>query len=475
MAHGSPPLSRRRLEQILGLEPGAPTTEIMRASVSLVRRLELRRERADPDQRAALNTEIDGVLAAVAAALDSEVGASGAASAAQTAALSSLMARERLLLGAIGLLGIVVLGFSVAWLQRMGSSASDAQRLEPAMLIVESRPEDAWLRIRPAEGEELLQKIPGIGAAVELPAGRYAIEVSREDCPDVYALEIDLEPGETRRYEPTICVGAGELVVRSNVSGDRLRIDALDLGETRPEPHLLGVGDHRVRVDKPGFVPFEGVVRIRPDERLELRAELVAGSGESGGNDGSGPKGAAGGGNGNIAHGAAGGGNGNIAQGAAGATLLFQVVAPSQPPGTSTRGANPGFPGDRQPLVPEPTPPERIRPEDLSLPKDFASASTSLHLPKGGSTTWHDAVSSRILSRFDADGSGRIDRVSETEAIPCSFWKEIEQSFDEGRLGLSMSRLYGFDGSEWHPKALGFSRAQRGLAYERMKACGLAP
>ena len=36
-----------------------------------------------------------------------------------------------------------------------------------------------------------------------------------------------------------------------------------------------------------------------------------------------------------------------------------------------------------------------------------------------------------------------------------------------------MARYYGFDGSEWHPGALGFDRTLRSVAYERMRDCGL--
>jgi hypothetical protein len=95
--------------------------------------------------------------------------------------------------------------------------------------------------------------------------------------------------------------------------------------------------------------------------------------------------------------------------------------------------------------------------------------------PRGGSTTWHDAVSRQLVSRFDRDGSGRIDRVEESEAISCELWRELERDFDEGGLGLSMARNYGFDGSEWIDGALGFSRSIRSAVYAKMLECGLSP
>ena len=46
-------------------------------------------------------------------------------------------------------------------------------------------------------------------------------------------------------------------------------------------------------------------------------------------------------------------------------------------------------------------------------------------------------------------------------------------AFERGGLGLSMARYFGFDGSEWHPNALGFARKLRSAAYAKMKECGL--
>ena len=94
-------------------------------------------------------------------------------------------------------------------------------------------------------------------------------------------------------------------------------------------------------------------------------------------------------------------------------------------------------------------------------------------LPDGGSTAWHDRVSGEFLGRFDRDASGRIDQLEESESIGCAYWQETEASFEQGGLGLSMARYYGFDGSEWHNGALGFSRQMRGVAYDRMRECGL--
>ena len=142
-------------------------------------------------------------------------------------------------------------------------------------------------------------------------------------------------------------------------------------------------------------------------------------------------------------------------------------------------------------IPPSNAPPDAVGPESFDLPdlrkqiapdpQDLAGASQEILENRdgsaahsdGGSTRWHDRVSARFLKRYDTDGSGQIDRLAESEAIPCSVWLEIERDFDGGGLGLSMVRYYGFDGSEWHPDALGFAEAHRSAVFEKMKECGL--
>jgi hypothetical protein len=462
MANGPPPLTRHQLERILGLSRDASPARLTRAGIRLLGRLEARREHADDVERARLGDEIETLTTSLESVWAGDSPAETPEPRlrlANLAAARSKGARERLQLGMIALLActVVVVFVGLNGLRRSDDSPIDArQAVEQARLLVSSRPSDADLRIRRPESEELLLKIEGDGVRVDLNAGTYEVEVSREDCPDSWIREIVLEPGETRRFEPTICVGAGEVVVRSNVTGDRLRIDDLDLGATRAQPHLLGVGDHEVRVSKPGFAPFEGTVRIRADERIEMRAELTPAGGPS---------------------------KPASTASVKAPPLPFEVVAPSAPPPHGApKKASPGGPGAQEVarnFLPEPVLPDPIRPERYALPKPVIEFDPQLpmndSLAMGGSTTWHDVMMARVLSRFDADGSGLIDRVSEAESIPCTFWKETERSFDAGGLGLSMGRLYGFDGSEWHPRALGFAREQRSLAYARMKECGLAP
>jgi len=86
---------------------------------------------------------------------------------------------------------------------------------------------------------------------------------------------------------------------------------------------------------------------------------------------------------------------------------------------------------------------------------------------------WHHETRHWLLARYDRDRSGRIDTAAELEAIPCDYWQGIERSYDASRLGLSLTRVYGFDGDGWKPDSLGIGSAIRDLAFERMRACGL--
>jgi len=64
-------------------------------------------------------------------------------------------------------------------------------------------------------------------------------------------------------------------VGRSNVGGDRVLVDERSAGSTGPHRHRLSVGEHTVRVTKPGYKDWEGVVVVEPAELVTLRAELV--------------------------------------------------------------------------------------------------------------------------------------------------------------------------------------------------------
>jgi len=436
MANDAPSLSRRRVTRILGLEANARAGEMRSAAAPLLAHLERRLSTADEAEAIALHDEIGTLRRSLADCTADQPEIE------ETGAPARSLLRPAGLLTAV-LTAVFALGSAAGYLAaRVAGPGEEEPSDEPAgmaSLRLESRPPGGMLRVHQSGSEDLLLMGPANGEPLELEPGRYDFEVGREDCPDRWERTIEIAAGDRRRLEATVCLGRGELVVRSNVSGDRLRIDGLDVGGTGTTIHSLRTGDHGIRVDKQGFMPFEGRVRITPAESLLVRAELqpFAGTAASGS-----PPGAA---------------TASEVPGAA-----RQASAPPQPQGGAGVSAGQAPPGGSA----------VHKLPNRFLPQDEARGEKVL---KGGSTTWHDGVRDYLLGRYDSDGSGRIDRLDEAEAIPCALWREIEGSFDQGGLGLSMSHLYGFDGSEWHPGALGFARELRSAAYEKMKECGLAP
>jgi hypothetical protein len=428
MTDSPPALSRRLLSRVLGLSDDASNLQIEAAMPRLMIRLLRRLSSANEAEAEALRREIAHL----------EVSNTRLAASQERKSPGNDKARRQRLLGTLlgttltlGLLIAYTAGFRI--IRQGGEDVAEAIA-NPAQLILDGRLPGATLRVLDADRDELLLKVPAEDAHVELAAGRYALDVSREDCPDHWTRSIYFEEGASHRFEPEICVGEGQLTVRSNVSGDRLRIDGLDLGQTRKEPHLLGVGDHEISVEKAGYAAFLGKVRIRPGEALTLRAELIPES-----KTGSGQ----------------------------GRPIPVQKVSPSNAPNAALSPSPSGLPNLREEFAKEV--------QNASLPKEnlLPGDADSHAFTEGGSTRWHDRISAQLLAQYDLDKSGQIDRLEESEAISCRVWRQIEKDFDGGGLGLSMARYYGFDGSEWHTDALGFAEGHRSAVFEKMKECGL--
>nr|VFK25048.1 MAG: Formylglycine-generating enzyme, required for sulfatase activity, contains SUMF1/FGE domain [Candidatus Kentron sp. MB] len=75
------------------------------------------------------------------------------------------------------------------------------------------------------------------------------------------------------RPEATLAVG--KLIVRSNVSKDSVYIDDQAVGPTGPDPHILTAGEHRIRVEKLGYQPFETRITLKPKEQKTVHARLM--------------------------------------------------------------------------------------------------------------------------------------------------------------------------------------------------------
>ncbi|MFK7897423.1 MAG: PEGA domain-containing protein [Myxococcota bacterium] len=451
-------LSREQLLEVLALPKEADAVTIQRSGIQLLVRLETRREEAvrlgsSSSTDASTSEQSAEKLRAEIATLERAlVHWAGPATKSEErpagAALAEKAARDRQSLAG-ALLGIAfALCVMVAWTAGYRISKGDSGPVatiaeDPATLILVGRLPGATLHVLDADREQALFETPAENARLELPPQRYAIEVRREDCPDRWTRSVFFEAGAEYRYEPEICVGEGKLVVRSNVAGDRLLIDGLDVGSTGTRAHLVGVGDHAVRVEKAGYAPFEGRVRAKPNEEIALRAELRSkGGAASGGKDRAGAE----------------------EEPAAGRPLPFSQGQPTPPPSATVKP----LPFDVGNFG------TALGVEDLGLrPRRVFLRESLGPLPESGSTAWHDLISRQLIAQYDIDGSGEIDQLNESEPISCAVWKEIETDFNRGGLGLSMARYFGFDGSEWHPKALGVSKGHRSAVYSKMTECGL--
>lgn len=313
---------------------------------------------------------------------------------------------------------------ALLYLERSG----DLEPKEPAPSLVtaHARPEGSLLQILSLPEEELVMEGPANGAPIRVGPGDYRLSVAREDCPDEWTRDISLEAGDRRDFAPRICVGQGGLVVHSNVSGDRVQIDTLDVGTSGDLAHPLGVGDHQVSVEKPGYLPWSGRVRIRPEETITLLAELVLDPGAARGAQVAAPPGAQ------------------------------ASPVPTSPPGGPTKG---------------PEPDGRI--ESSGPLADSAQADGIVRSGPGGSKSWHDAMRDKLVYGYDRNGSRSLDTKEEVTSIPCEEWQSIEKSYESGGLSVNMTRLYGFDGSDAPANTLGITEGMRPYAYDRMKSCGL--
>lgn len=292
-----------------------------------------------------------------------------------------------------------------------------------AVVVVTADPPSAELLVTTGDDDHVLLRGPADGTPRPLDPGTHRLAVRHPDCPDDWTQTVAFAAGEQRTYAPTICQGNGRLVVRSNVSGDRVRIDGVDVGSTGAEAHALRVGAHEVRVEKEGFAPWVGTVRVERDAEITLNAELAS-------------------------------------------------AGPPAPAGQAPRpAAVPPAP------VAMPRPPEAAStsPDDAGgmLKREATGRPLPARTGRGGSKSWHDAVKQDLVSQFDRNGSRSLDTPAEVEAIPCETWRNIEQSYETGGLAVEMTHLYGFDGSEAPANTLGITTAVRGYAFERMKACGL--
>ncbi len=105
------------------------------------------------------------------------------------------------------------------------------------------------------DGTEIGQASPGQALNLrDLPLGVQRLTVSAPGYqPQEQAIEIKANAWTqvAIRLQPEIVTG--ELIVRSNVSGDTVSVDGAPVGSTGPQAHAVLAGTHRIRVEKVGI------------------------------------------------------------------------------------------------------------------------------------------------------------------------------------------------------------------------------
>ena len=91
---------------------------------------------------------------------------------------------------------------------------------------------------------------------------------------------------------------------------------------------------------------------------------------------------------------------------------------------------------------------------------------------EGGSTDWDAAVKPIMLDAFDSDGSGFIDRSSESVAVPCDVWSALDAGVRQ-KWSYGIRVIYGFQGGGWLGNLVGFSESIRTDSDGHAAACGL--
>ncbi len=277
-------IDRNTARRILGVSPSVPADRIRGAYWALRARLEERAEASRSEVFQAARREelrdLEGVLRVLFGEASSLTPRAGGAR------------TQRWLWG--WAVGSTLLALSLSWMQwsrqpaapirgensvipetAPGSEAGLDGEEERGWLTARANLSGAQIEITAQEDDRPVAAGPADGSRYSLPVGDYTLRVEHPDCPDSWRNEISLGAGEELDLEPRTCESVGLLVVRSNVSGDRLAIDGQEAGATGPEAHVLAPGEHRVRVEKKGYTPWEGLVDLQPAQRLVLRAALT--------------------------------------------------------------------------------------------------------------------------------------------------------------------------------------------------------
>jgi len=120
--------------------------------------------------------------------------------------------------------------------------------------------------------------------------GKHEI-VIRQAWYDEFVKQVILEPGQTHQVDVTLVKSArmptrdatGELKIAATPSRAAVFVDGqyaghVDEFEGVGKAMLLTPGQHRVRIALPGYLPFDTMVDLRPQQKLKIQTDLVKGS-----------------------------------------------------------------------------------------------------------------------------------------------------------------------------------------------------
>jgi hypothetical protein len=102
---------------------------------------------------------------------------------------------------------------------------------------------------------------------------------------------------------------------------------------------------------------------------------------------------------------------------------------------------------------------------------DGAGDRVSALTEQGGSTEWDNKVKPIMLSEYDFDGSGWIDKKAEVDSIPCTTWKAADAGV-RAKWPDGLRMIYGFQSDKiWLGYVLGFEERIRSYADAALAGC----
>ncbi|VFM95689.1 MAG: PEGA domain-containing protein [Candidatus Kentron sp. G] len=171
--------------------------------------------------------------------------------------------RQWAMIGSLGVLLLAMVGLAGQLLLEPESEPEP----EKYTLTIQPTPSDAKIRFQ--HHDHAYQ--PGM----KLAAGRYDMEVAKTGF-ERWRGQVVLDKDTVRvvALKP-VPPEPARLVIRSEVGEASVFIDGRPVGPTGPEPHELTAGEYTVRVESPGYRPFEEKLQLAQGERHELPVQLA--------------------------------------------------------------------------------------------------------------------------------------------------------------------------------------------------------